>query len=139
MGNAVSYHWDSLNRMTGVQTQAGLYEYTYIGTNPMVRYINRPDGSTTNYQYDDLNRLTQITNRKVSAELINQHVYTYNQQDLISGETIDRGIQIATPPAVQATAYTHNEVNQLIGTSDPQQNYSFDEHGNMTSGYTPEG
>lgn len=137
-GNAVSYNWDNINRLTGVQTNTGLYSYTYLGANPLIQTLTRPNGSTTAYQYDTLNRLSEISNQNSSSAVINQHSYTYNPQDLIAGETITNGNPIASFTD-QLTTYDYNKVNQLTRTAAPEKNYTHDNDGNMTQGYTQEG
>jgi YD repeat-containing protein len=58
----------------------GAQSYTYgdTGVNPLVQSLTRPNGSVTSYQYDLLNRLTEISNTTSTNEVLNQHVFTYN-------------------------------------------------------------
>jgi RHS repeat-associated protein len=51
-----------------------------------VQSLTRPNGSVTTYQYDLLNRLTQMTTT-VSGSTISQYACTYNAQDLRDTES----------------------------------------------------
>ncbi len=62
----------------GAQT----YGYTYVGGSPLVQRLDRPNGSFTAYQYDGLNRLTALSNRRFTGEVINEFLNACNAQDL---------------------------------------------------------
>jgi YD repeat-containing protein len=62
-GQPLSYTYDNLNRLTGVNVGGRVYAYAYIGAGPLVQSLTRPDGSVTTYEYDILNRLAQMTTR----------------------------------------------------------------------------
>ncbi len=87
-GRNIAYIYDTLNRLIDITIGADTYSYSYSGANPLVKNLIRPNDSVTDYSYDSLNRLTQISNKNSSAEIINQYVYAYNQQDMRSSETI---------------------------------------------------
>jgi YD repeat-containing protein len=53
------------------------YAYTYAGVSPLVLRLDRPNGSFTTYQYDGLNRLTALSNRRSTGEVINEFLYAY--------------------------------------------------------------
>ena len=114
--------------------------YTYSGVNPLVQSLTRPNGSTTSYQYDLLNRLTEISNKNSSAEILNQHVFTYNTQDMRGSETISGSALPPKPSLPEGTKdYNYNTVNQLLSVTNPNQTFVYDDDGNMTQGYTPNG
>ncbi len=77
---------DNLNRLTGVTVGGQTYNYGYTGASPVVQSLTRPDTSITGYQYDSLNRLTQMATT-VSGVTVSQYNYTYNQQDLRASES----------------------------------------------------
>jgi RHS repeat-associated protein len=137
-GASLSYAYDNLNRLTGIQTGARTYSYAYSDANPLVRSLTRPNGSVTTYQYDTLNRLTEISNKTSSDEIINQYVYAYNQEDMRSGETVSNGNPI-TSFQNELVTYNYNNVNQLLSSTNPSRAFIYDDDGNMTQGYTPEG
>ncbi len=137
-GQTISYSHDALNRLTGIQMGTNTYAYTYSSANPLVQALTRPNGSVTNYSYDALNRLTGISNKNSASEIINQYVYGYNQQDVRSSETITNGNPI-TSFQNELITYNYNKVNQLLSSTNPAKNFTYDYNGNMTQGYTPEG
>ncbi|MCI5212114.1 MAG: RHS repeat protein, partial [Candidatus Electrothrix sp. ATG2] len=62
-GTALSYSYDTLNRLNQIQSNSRSYTYAYNGINPLVQSLTRPNGSSTAYLYDSLNRLTSIANK----------------------------------------------------------------------------
>lgn len=137
-GQSVSYSYDTLGRLTSIQNSAGIFSYTYTGANPLVRRLTRPNGSFTDYQYDSLNRLTLLSNKTSGGTIINQYVYTYNEQDLRSSETVTDGSPIASL-LNGSKSYSHNNLNQIVNSSNPNATFTYDADGNMTGGYTPGG
>jgi RHS repeat-associated protein len=138
-GQVVSYLYDTLNRLTGIQIGTNTYSYVYSNANPLVQSLNRPNGSFTTYQYDTLNRLTDISNKNSASAIINKYVYAYNNQDMRSSETITNGNPI-TSFQNELITYDYNKVNQLLHLANPGEvPFTFDGDGNMTLGYTPEG
>jgi RHS repeat-associated protein len=87
-------------------------------------------------QNDLLNRLTEISNKNSSADIINQHVFTYNNQDLRGSETISGSALPAMPSLPEETReYAYNTVNQLLSVTNPNLTFVYDDDGNMTQGY----
>jgi hypothetical protein len=113
------------------------YTYGYTGVNRHIQSLTRPNGSYTEYNYNDpLKRLTKITNRKSTLEIINEHVFTYNNMDLIDTETVETGTSYPSQQQDLKT-YDYNNVNQLLNATGPSQTFTYDDDGNMTQGYTP--
>jgi RHS repeat-associated protein len=138
-GRAVSYTYDNLNRLTGIQTGSNTYSYSYINANPLVQSLTRPNASITTYQYDALNRLTEISNKNSSSAIINKYVYGYDPlKDVRSSETVTNGNPI-TSFQNELITYNYNKVNQLLSSTNPAKVFTYDDDGNMTQGYTPEG
>jgi len=132
------YLYDELNRLTTVTVGTDAYSYTYTNANPLVQRLDRPNGSYSTYAYDSLNRLTGISNRKSTQEIINQFLYTYNDQDLRNSESINNGVAHAFTTN-QLIRYDYNHLNELLATTPPEQLFAYDDDGNMTRGYTPQG
>ncbi len=94
--------------------------------------------SYTDYQYNDpLKRLTKIIN-SISSGTVDSHEFTYNNLDLIGTETIETGTPLDSFTA-GLTTYDYNNLNQLLNSTNPNQSFTYDDDGNMTQGYTPEG
>ena len=137
-GQPAAYVYDALNRVSGVQVGGASYSYTFAGANPLVQRLDRPNGSFTIYQYDNLNRLTDIANKKSAGQIINEFSYTYNAQDMRDSETISNGLSF-TFTTNQLVTYNYNSLNQVLTSAPPSQIFAYDNDGNMTKGYTPDG
>ncbi|MBI5117255.1 RHS repeat protein, partial [Candidatus Poribacteria bacterium] len=142
-GQAIDYDYDDFNRLTGIQVGTNVYSYGYLGANPLVQSLSRPNGSVTTYQYDTLKRLTAISNLYSTnpLDIINKFEYAYGDAthpDLRSSETITNGNPI-TSFQNELITYNYNNVNQLLSSTNPSQAFTYDDDGNMTQGYTPEG
>jgi RHS repeat-associated protein len=141
-GQAIGYEYDDFNRLTGIQVGQNTYSYGYVDANPLVQGMSRPNGSITTYQYlDPLKRLTKLSNKESDFDVINEYVYGYSSSehpDLRSSETITNGDPI-TSFQNELIAYDYNNVNQLLSSTNPEKTFAYDDDGNMTQGYTPEG
>lgn len=158
--DTLTYTYDNLNRLNTITPEGGrprthaydrqgrfetltvdgasTYAYGYQGVDPRVRSLTRPNGSQTAYDYDGLNRLKQIANKNSAELVLGQFDFEYNDQDLIEGETVT-GIEAISGLTNGETQYTPNDLNQLTASSNPARNYTYDDDGNMTTGYTPSG
>jgi len=145
-GQVVSYKYDydtnvadiDLGRLKSIATGTNTFTYDYDGVNPLIQKLTRPNGSYTEYQYNDpLKRLTALINKASAGSLINSFAYTYDK-DLIKTETITNGT-IIDNFLEKTTTYQPNAVNQLLSatTQGVAKNYAYDNDGNMTTGYTP--
>jgi RHS repeat-associated protein len=137
-GETVNWGYDRQGRLKTVTVGGDSYQYAYDGVNPLVKTLTRPNGSITRYQYDNLARLTQLSNEKSDGTIINRFDYTYNAQDLRATETITNGDPITNFEEGLIT-YQTNELNQLTSSTNPSRTYEYDADGNMTKGYTPAG
>ncbi len=68
----------------------------------------------------------------------NRHAFTYNNFDLIGTETIETGTPLDSFTAGLIT-YDYNNLNQLLSSTNPNRLFAYDDDGNMTQGYTPDG
>ncbi len=138
-GQAISYAHDTIGRLQNITSGTNTYTYGYTDLNPLIHSLTRPNGSFTEYEYNDpLKRLTAIINKKSTSEIINSFAYTYNSQDVRGSETITNGTPI-TSFVEGMTTYDNNNLNQLLSTTSPNRTYIYDDDGNMTQAYTPEG
>jgi RHS repeat-associated protein len=133
-----AYDYDALHRLTGVRVGPQAYGYTYAGAETAARRLDRPGGSHTTYAYDSLKRLTQVSNRRATGEIINEFGYLYNDQDLRATETVSNGPPVSFPRS-EVVRYEYNALNQVRGSASPASLFGFDEDGNMTRGLTPAG
>ena len=131
------YDYDALNRLKDVRVGAQTYAYTYASGNPLAQRLDRPNGSFTTYQYDGFNRLTALSNRRSTSEVIKEFLYAYSGQDLRASETVSNGPTLTFTN--QFVTYDYNRLNQLFNSSPQSQVFVCDDDGNMTGGVTPEG
>jgi len=140
-GETIQFAYDALARLSAINKGSETFAYAYPPNtaSPLPDSLTRgPGGSVTAYQHDALNRLTAITNRKASQEMINANEFTYNSRDHRGSETVTNGNPI-TSFTNNLVTYDYNNRNQLLSSTSPDRVFSFDKDGNMTKGYTPEG
>ncbi len=124
--------YDNMGRLIGTTTQYSFLpgvnftsSYTYDAASNRTGYT-APDGSTTTYQYDTVNRLTGLTNSWAGSFGL-----TYDQ--------LSRRTQLARPNAV-STSYQYDSLSRLLsvlhqvgGTAIDGASYTHDNTGNRTS------
>jgi len=141
-GQALVYTYDDLNRLTNIQSGTDNFAYGYTGADPLVQTLTRPGGAQTIYKYNDpLKRLTALINNDASSQLVNRFDYAYTDTahpDQRSSETVTNGPSFSFTQD-ELTHYDHNSLNQLIRTTAPEKMFTYDDAGNMTKGYTPDG
>lgn len=150
-GQAITYFYDydpenpgdvGLGRLKDIDigpSGTNKYTYNYTGVNPLIQSLTRPNGSKSIYSYDALmKRLTEIRNEDSSQAVINRHAFTFNDLDVIDTETIETGTVLDSFTEGLKT-YDYNNVNQLLSTTNPSGAFQYDDDGNMTQGYTPDG
>ncbi len=80
----IEYGYDEIGRLSDVEAVkrggAGIselthYQYDAAGSLEMITY---PTGTTTDYDYDELNRLTSVTNRNSQSQTLSSFIYTLN-------------------------------------------------------------
>jgi RHS repeat-associated protein len=115
-GQTVSYSHDDLDRLTAIQTETGVYSYSYTGASRLPQKLIRPNGSYTEYQYDSLGQILALANKNSSGAVISRYDYTYNSQDQRATEAVTNGPAMPAFPS-GTTAYTHNNLNQMLSSS----------------------
>lgn len=102
-GKITGYEYDELGRLTKVidpehgETNPTIYEYDEVGN---LRYLTDAKGNTTEYVYDNANRLTDII-----YPLGDSEHYTYDEYGNIETKTDGKGV---------ITTYTYDANNRLI-------------------------
>ena len=139
-GEAVGYTYDALGRLMTIAAGARSFSYVYPpgSSSPLPASLARPNGSYTEYVRDGLTRLTGITDRSSSGQIITAHAFTYNAQDQRATETVMNGPAMPAPSGGVIDSQ-YNALNQLLSSSNPERLFLYDADGNMTRGYTPEG
>jgi RHS repeat-associated protein len=148
-GQPISYYYDydpenpgdpDIGRLKDITAGASTYTYGYTGINTLIQNLTRPNGSFTDYGYNDpLNRLTEIINKNSSGQTITSNSFTYTGTDLdvIDTETVENGDAMTFTEGI--TTYDYNNLNQLLSSANPNQAFAYDDDGNMAQGYNPDG
>ncbi|NJN12549.1 MAG: hypothetical protein HC815_33155 [Richelia sp. RM1_1_1] len=132
--SSVTYAYDSADRLTKVSYGTGRFlEFTYDAGGRRTLMVDQ-DGFTTNYSYDDVGRLKQLTD-KDGANII---TYSYNNVGQLARE--DNGNGTYTTYDYDAAGQLLNIVNyQADDTVNSRFDYTYDELGRRTSMTTLEG
>ena len=114
-GISTSYSYDSLSRLLSVLHQAGGAtldgaSYTYDNAGNRTSKTNYLDGTTSNYSYDALYQLLQVTQGSVTSE-----TYSY--------DAVGNRLSSLSVPS-----YNYNASNELTSTS--AGTYTYDANGN---------
>ena len=137
-GTPVEYAYDTQARITTVTHGADTFALEYAGASPSVQAVVHPSGARTTLSYDALNRLIAVTNRSSNLSLISSYVYTYDNADRRSSETVSDGLSLPVA-SDHLSVSSYNKVNQLLAATDRPAAYSYDADGNQTRGYTRDG
>ena len=132
------YTYDAMNRLktvavhkrNGVELgtpEVTTYDYTKVGSRASV---SLPNGITTSYQYDSLNRLTNLTHKKADTLIAS---YTYSL--LPTGRR--SAVAEVTPAGTSRINYTYDNLYRLTGESRTGVNpftasYAYDINNNRT-------
>ena len=138
LNSDIRYTYDAMNRLKTVEVhkrngvelgtpEVTTYDYTKIGSRASV---SLPNGITTSYQYDSLNRLTNLTHKKADA-LISS--YTYNL--LPAGRR--SAVTEITPEGSSQINYTYDNLYRLTnetrtGVNPFTASYAYDVNSNRT-------
>lgn len=137
-GTSVTYTYDDLGRLSQVKQGAKTYGLAYQGDTGLLQSLSRPNGSSSQYENDDQQRLKAVDNQDASGQTINRFAYEYNAQDNRSQELVTH--PLASPKATLGlTTYQSNNLNQTIAATNPGRSYGYDADGNLTQGYTKDG
>ena len=143
-GRAVSYTYDSMNRMTSVtDLDGGVTRYTYDSAGRRIETASRT--LTTSYRYDSVGNLLEQATSGASEIAFS---YAYNKNGYITGEMRkENGITTTSTYAYDALGqltsflqstgygerYAYDKANQLTGMADGKDKiaYKYDKNGSM--------
>jgi RHS repeat-associated protein len=138
-GTDVDYGYDELSRLSFVDLGTNRTSYTYDDVGNLRSYTH-PNGVSSLYEYDSLNRLTNLKTSKLLTEIAG-----YAYQVNTSGHRTNAAEQLfssslnAYPSTINRT-YTYDSIYQLqseavtgLSTSPALITYNYDEVGNRLS------
>ncbi|MBU0678144.1 MAG: RHS domain-containing protein [Verrucomicrobia bacterium] len=122
---------DAADRVTEIDSPEGTFSFIYDNTNGMVQRVDFINGVYADYIYDDMDRLTRITWRGVSNEVLKQFAYSYSDADLISQVTFEDGSRrgYGYDSLDRLTDETHFDSYEYVTLDDT---YQYDLAGNRT-------
>jgi YD repeat-containing protein len=149
-GTETIYGYDALNRLatvSGVENREGeivtnvtSYAYTAVGSRDAV---SLPNGVTTRYAYNTLNRLTGLTHVNAYGQLLGAYGYTLAADGRRTGAyEVGRHPSLADAFVTNSVTYTYDELNRLTsetlehpGVAGPafDAEYTYDLTGNRMS------
>ena len=138
LNSDIRYTYDAMNRLKTVEVhkrngielgtpEVTTYDYTKVGSRAS---ISLPNGITTSYQYDSLNRLTNLTHKKADTLIAS---YTYNL--LSTGRR--SAVTEVTPEGTSQINYTYDNLYRLTnetrtGVNPFTASYAYDINSNRT-------
>ncbi len=120
-----TYSYDALNRLESLAVSGmGTWNYSYFA-NSLLRQVDHPNGTVSEYAYDLANRVTTLTNRH-DGGIVSNHLYTYDN----GGRRIR--LEETNGGTAQVTTYSHDAADRLTGVTYPASSvtYTLDAAGN---------
>lgn len=134
-GELIEFGYDGLNRLDWIKVGTDIYDYAYEGNSGLLDSLTMPNGAITGYDFNNMNQLELLSNKKSNQQIINEYGFQYNNRDLLETEN-----RTGALPYIQDSGkdlHTNNNLNQLKQKNTDLFDYDLD--GNLTKGYTPEG
>ena len=133
----ILYDYDELGRLKTVTVlkqngtvlttpEVTTYDYTEVGSREAIHYAN---GTRTTYQYDSLNRLTNLTNLNPLDQILSSYNYTLAPNGRRTGVTESR-LESDSSYSSTGITYTYDNLNRLIqeasGSTLPEASFTTD-------------
>lgn len=123
----ITYDYDNANRPWHITSNAGIFTYAYdsLGRRDTLTY---PNGTTADWDFDDLNRLTAITHKVTSGATF--AAFNYTDYDMVGNRKTVTGSKNET--------YGYDELYRLLTvTSGNPEGFNYDAVGNRKNGPSP--
>ena len=110
-----TYSYDSLDRLTTKAAPAGTLTYGYDGAGNLASVSsNHANGILVGYAYDELNRLSTVTDNRLQGEQTT--TYTYDPASNVATVTAPNGLQ---------TTLSYDPLNRITSLSTPISSYTY--------------
>ena len=110
-----TYSYDSLDRLAAKAAPAGTLTYSYDGAGNLASMSsNHANGVSVSYAYDELNRLSSVTDERLQGNQTT--TYTYDTAGNVATVTAPNGLQ---------TKLNYDPLNRLTSLSTPVSSYSY--------------
>jgi len=120
-----TYSYDSLDRLTSKATPEGTLTYAYDVAGHVASVNSSNSGGVSlSYTYDDLNRLSTVTDNRLAGQ--NTTTYTYDTANNIATVTYPNGVQ---------STFNYDQLNRVSGLSSQPAGYTYQRSpvGNLTT------
>ncbi|MBD3320849.1 MAG: hypothetical protein GF350_07125, partial [Chitinivibrionales bacterium] len=152
--DSVAYGYDQLNRMSLVEAASGTTQYFFNAVGNRDSLVN-PNGTNVGYHYDNLNRLTNVTNYAPDGSTISNYTYTLNNAGIrtavteADGSRVDFGYddtykltsETRTGSHAYEIGYTYDPVGNRLTKTDSTgtTNYIYSNRDQLISETSPSG
>ena len=92
----VEYLYDELDRLIKIKQAGAEYLYTYKSNSNLVASLTRPNSTRTDYDYDNLNRLSLVLHSANNGVLLSKYRMQYNEHDAFSAVDSLKDAEILT-------------------------------------------
>jgi RHS repeat-associated protein len=110
-----TYSYDTLDRLTTKAAPAGTLSYSYDGAGNLASMAsNHVNGILVSYAYDELNRLTTVTDSRLQGNQTTS--YTYDPANNVATVTTPNGTQ---------TTLNYDSLNRITSLTTPVSSYTY--------------
>lgn len=111
-----TYTYDTLDRLTTKATPEGTLNYTYDAAGNLASMTSGDGNVSVSYTWDTLNRLSTVTDNKLTGTGSNTTTYTYDSASNV--------VTVAYPNGVQSTL-NYDQLNRLTSLVTPTTGYLY--------------
>jgi RHS repeat-associated protein len=110
---ATAYAYDSQDRLTAKATPAGTLSYTYDAAGHVASIASsNANGASVSYTYDELNRLSTVTDNRLGATT----TYSYDPASNLATAIYPNGLQ---------STFTYDQLNRLTALNSSKASYTY--------------
>jgi RHS repeat-associated protein len=120
-----NYNYDNMDRLTAKATPEGTLNYTYDAADHVASIASlNSNGASVSYTYDDLDRLSTVTDNRLSGP--NTTTYSYDSANNVATVNYPNGVQ---------STFSYDTQNRVTGLTSQVSGYTYHRGatGNLTS------
>jgi len=126
-GRTISYAYNAVNRLTGILSSPGLYNFQFsYDLSGRRTELNYPNGVTTTYSYSPSSYLAALSAQKLQQPMVNSFSYAHDRM----------GNRTSTTDLSGVYNYTYDSIYQLTQATHPNmptEQFGYDSVGNRIS------
>jgi RHS repeat-associated protein len=134
-GWEVFYEYDASDRLVSVIDRNGIAKYEYDNASNLLVKETLPNGVFTEYQYDGVQRITNVTHKQSDGMVIASYQYGFDA----NGNRTE--IKETSPYGTKKSVCKYDKLNRLLSVEyeGGYERFTYDGLGNRLSKETPEG